>query len=165
MNITLREAQPSDAALIHAFILELAVYEKAAHEVVASVADVQHSLFAPDSPARALMCLVDGQPAGYAVYFLSYSTWLGRKGMYLEDLYISPKHRGGGAGKHLLRHLAGIAVNSGCGRLEWSLLDWNAPAIAFYQSLGAQPQAEWVRYRLAGDTLNNFARPETEHLT
>ncbi|TXT41208.1 MAG: GNAT family acetyltransferase [Comamonadaceae bacterium] len=165
MNITLREAQPSDAALIHAFILELAVYEKATHEVVASVADVQHSLFAPDSPARALMCLVDGQPAGYAVYFLSYSTWLGRKGMYLEDLYISPKHRGGGAGKHLLRHLAGIAVDSGCGRLEWSVLDWNAPAIAFYQSLGAQPQAEWVRYRLAGDTLNNFARPETENLT
>ncbi len=103
-------------------------------------------------------CTVDGQPAGYAVYFLSYSTWLGRNGMYLEDLYISPKHRGGGAGKHMLRHLAGIAADSGCGRLEWSVLDWNAPAIAFYQSLGAQPQAEWVRYRMAGETLDNFAR-------
>ena len=158
MSIDIREAQASDAALIHAFIIELAIYEKAEHEVVASVADIQRSLFAPDSPARALMCTVDGQPAGYAVYFLSYSTWLGRKGMYLEDLYISPKQRGGGAGKHLLRHLARIAVDSGCGRLEWSVLDWNAPAIAFYQSLGAQPQAEWVRYRMTGETLDNFAR-------
>lgn len=139
-------------------IIELAVYEKAAHEVVASVVDIQRSLFAPDSPARALMCMVDGQSAGYAVYFLSYSTWLGRKGMYLEDLYISPKYRGGGAGKHLLRHLAGIAVDNGCGRLEWSVLDWNAPAIAFYQSLGAHPQGEWVRYRMTGETLDNFAR-------
>jgi GNAT superfamily N-acetyltransferase len=165
MNIVIREAQASDAALIHAFIIELAVYEKAAHEVVASAADIQRSLFAPDSPARALICTVNGQPAGYAVYFLSYSTWLGCKGMYLEDLYISPKYRGGGAGKHLLRHLAGIAVDSGCGRLEWSVLDWNAPAITFYQSLGAQPQAEWVRYRMTGKTLDNFARPETEHLT
>lgn len=165
MNITIREAQASDAALIHAFIIELAVYEKAAHEVVASAADVQRSLFAPDSPARALMCLVDGQPVGYAVYFLSYSTWLGRKGMYLEDLYISPQYRSGGAGKRLLHHLAGIAVDSGCGRLEWSVLDWNTPAIAFYQSLGAQPQAEWVRYRLAGETLADFARPASKRLT
>jgi GNAT superfamily N-acetyltransferase len=163
MNIVIREAQASDAAHIHAFIVELAVYEKAEHEVVASVADIQLSLFAPDSPARALMCMVDGQPAGYAVYFLSYSTWLGRKGMYLEDLYISPTYRGGGAGKHLLRHLAGIAVDGGCGRLEWSVLDWNAPAIAFYQSLGAQPQTEWVRYRMTGKTLDNFAsqKPNT----
>lgn len=158
MNISIREAQASDASLIHTFIVELAVYEKAEHEVIASVADIQNSLFAPDSSARALMCMVDGQPAGYAVYFFSYSTWLGRKGMYLEDLYISPKHRGGGAGKHLLRHLARIAVDGGCGRLEWSVLDWNAPAIAFYKSLGAQPQAEWVRYRMAGEVLENFAR-------
>lgn len=158
MNFFIREAQASDAAMIHAFIVELAVYEKAEHEVVASAEDIQRSLFAPDSPARALMCTEDGQPAGYAVYFLSYSTWLGRKGMYLEDLYISPRYRGGGAGKHLLRHLAGIAVDSGCGRLEWSVLDWNAPAIAFYQAVGAQPQAEWVRYRMTGETLDNFAR-------
>jgi GNAT superfamily N-acetyltransferase len=162
MNINIREAQASDAALIHAFIVELAVYEKAAHEVVASVKDIENSLFAPDSPARALICTVDGQPAGFAVYFLSYSTWLGRKGMYLEDLYISPRHRGGGAGKHLLRHLARLAVDSGCGRLEWSVLDWNEPAIAFYQSLGARPQSEWVRYRMAGPVLNDFARHEVK---
>ena len=161
MNIDIRAAQPSDAALIHAFIVELAIYEKAEHEVVASAADIQCSLFAPDSPARALICMVDGQPVGYAVYFLSYSTWLGRKGMYLEDLYISPQHRGGGAGKYLLRHLAHIAVDRGCGRLEWSVLDWNTPAIDFYQSLGAKPQSEWVRYRMAGETLESFARPAT----
>lgn len=158
MNIAIREAQPSDAALIHAFIVELAIFEKAEHEVVASAADIERSLFATDSPARALICTRDGQPVGYAVYFLSYSTWLGRKGMYLEDLYISPSHRGGGAGKLLLRHLARLACDSGCGRLEWSVLDWNAPAIQFYQSLGASPQSEWVRYRMAGETLKNFAR-------
>ena len=161
MNTTIRAALPSDATLIHAFIVELAIYEKAEHEVVASAADIQRSLFAPDSPARALICEADGRPVGYAVYFLSYSTWLGRKGMYLEDLYISPKHRGGGAGKQLLRHLAQIAVDGGCGRLEWSVLDWNTPAIDFYQSLGAAPQSEWVRYRMAGEALQNFARPAT----
>lgn len=158
MSIAIREAQASDAALIHAFIVELAIFEKAEHEVVASVADIERSLFAPDSPARGLICAIDGQPVGYAVYFLSYSTWLGRKGMYLEDLYISPSHRGGGAGKRLLSHLARLACESGCGRLEWSVLDWNAPAIAFYQSLGAGAQSEWVRYRMAGETLQNFAR-------
>jgi len=157
MNIAIREAQPSDAALIHAFIVELAIYEKAEHEVVASAADIERSLFAADSPARALICTRDGQPVGYAVYFLSYSTWLGRKGMYLEDLYISPTYRGGGAGKRMLRHLARLAQDSGCGRLEWSVLDWNTPAIQFYQSLGASPQSEWVRYRMADETLKNFA--------
>lgn len=158
MNIAIREALPSDAALIHAFIVELAIYEKAEHEVVASAADIERSLFAADSPARALICTRDGQPVGYAVYFLSYSTWLGRKGMYLEDLYISPTYRGGGAGKRMLRHLARLAHDSGCGRLEWSVLDWNTPAIQFYQSLGASPQSEWVRYRMADETLKNFAR-------
>jgi len=160
MTIEIREAQASDAALIHAFIIELAIYEKAEHEVVASVADIERSLFTPGTPARALICLQDGLPIGYAVYFFSYSTWLGRQGMYLEDLYISPQHRGGGAGKNLLRHVAQLAVDSGCGRLEWSVLDWNEPAIQFYESLGAKPQSEWVRYRLAGEGLRGFARPD-----
>jgi len=157
MNITIRDAQASDAAQIHAFIVELAIYEKAEHEVIASVADIERSLFEPGSPARGLICELDGQPAGFAVYFLSYSTWLGRKGLYLEDLYVSPQHRGSGAGKRLLRHLARLAFDSGCGRFEWSVLDWNEPAIQFYQSLGAKPQSEWVRYRMAGDTLKHFA--------
>jgi len=157
MNITIRDAQARDAAQIHAFIVELAIYEKAEHEVIASVADIERSLFEPGSPARGLICELDGQPVGFAVYFLSYSTWLGRKGLYLEDLYVSPQHRGSGAGKRLLRHLARLAFDSGCGRFEWSVLDWNEPAIQFYQSLGAKPQSEWVRYRMAGDTLKHFA--------
>ncbi|PXX42650.1 GNAT family N-acetyltransferase [Undibacterium pigrum] len=160
MNITIRPALPDDAALIHAYITELAIYERAEHEVIASVDDVRQSLFAADSPARGLICAIDGQPVGYAIYFLSYSTWLGRKGMYLEDLYISPSHRGSGAGKALLRHLAQVAVESGCGRLEWSVLDWNEPAIQFYLSIGAKPQDEWVRYRLAGAGLQAFAAGE-----
>ena len=103
------------------------------------------------------MCELDGSAIGYAVYFYSYSTWLGRNGIYLEDLYITPEQRGVGAGKRLLRHIAREAVAEGCGRLEWSVLDWNEPAIQFYKSLGAAPQDEWVRYRLEGETLTAFA--------
>ena len=158
MNIAIRDATPSDAAAIHALIVELAIYEKAEHEVISSVADIENSLFGEGTPARGLICEGDGQIIGYAIYFLSYSTWLGRKGMYLEDLYISLAHRGEGAGKRLLRHLARIASDSGCGRLEWSVLDWNEPAIRFYESIGARAQSEWVRYRLAGDTLDQFAK-------
>ncbi len=157
MNIEIRPAIPSDAAQIHAFITELAVYERAAHEVIASADDVQRTLFAEGAPARALMCLVDGKAIGYAVYFYSYSTWLGKNGIYLEDLYVTPEHRGIGAGRDLLRRLAQEAVENGCGRLEWSVLDWNQPAIDFYQSIGALPQDEWVRYRMVGDALRNFA--------
>ena len=94
---------------------------------------------------------------GYAIYFFNYSTWQARKGLYLEDLYVSPASRGIGAGKRLLRHLARVAVEEGCGRFEWSVLDWNQPAIDFYQSIGARPQAEWVRYRMHGEALTGFA--------
>jgi len=157
MSIQIRPASRDDAVLIHGYITELAIYEKAEQEVVATVADIEQSLFATDSPAKALICLQQGQPVGYAVYFLSYSTWQGKRGLYLEDLYITPAARGSGAGKQLLRHLAQLAVQQGCGRFEWSVLDWNQPAIDFYQSFGAQPQAEWVRYRLAGADLDTFA--------
>src|SRR3546814_14563748 len=101
--------------------------------------------------------LRDGVPIGYAVFFFSYSTWLGSNCLYLEDLYITPDQRGGGAGKTLLRHLAKIACDNDCGRFEWSVLDWNTPAIEFYKSLGAQPQEEWVRYRMDGKVLRDFA--------
>jgi GNAT superfamily N-acetyltransferase len=158
LSIHIREATPADAGQILAFITELAIYEKAEHEVVASVADIEQSLFAADSPARALICTRNGEPIGFAVYFFSYSTWLGRKGLYLEDLYVAPQQRGVGAGKQLLRHLAKIAYDSGCGRLEWSVLDWNEPAIKFYQSLGAAPHDEWIRYRMDGATLQTFAQ-------
>jgi len=157
VNIAIRPATVSDAAQIYAFITELAVYERAAHEVIASADDVARTLFAPEAPAKALMCLVDGKPIGYAVYFYSYSTWLGKNGIYLEDLYITPEHRGIGAGRDLLRHLAQEAVANDCGRLEWSVLDWNQPAIDFYVSIGARPLDEWVRYRLTDDALKQFA--------
>ncbi|CAN7643703.1 GNAT family N-acetyltransferase [Pseudomonas solani] len=161
MSLHIRDAVLSDARQILAFITELAIYEKAEHEVIATVADIEQSLFEGDTPARALICELDGTPIGFAVYFYSYSTWLGRKGMYLEDLYVSPQQRGVGAGKALLRHLARLACDSGCGRLEWSVLDWNEPAIQFYQSIGASPQDEWVRYRMAGDELKAFAHGDS----
>ena len=160
MTISIRKAVPADAAIIHGFIVELAVYEKAEHEVKASIAEIESSIFSTSSPAKALICELNGEAIGFAVYFYNYSTWQGRKGLYLEDLYVSPKHRGLGAGKFLLRHLAQVAVEDGCGRFEWSVLDWNQPAIEFYDSVGAKPQAEWLKYRLAGDDLFNFAKAE-----
>lgn len=155
-DVEIRPAQERDAALIMRFIRELAAYEKAEHEVVAIEADIRASLFG-QGPARALICSVGGVEAGFAVYFFNYSTWQGRKGLYLEDLYVTPAHRQRGAGKALLRHLARIAVAEGCGRFEWSVLDWNEPALRFYRSIGAWPMDEWVRYRLAGPALEQFA--------
>ncbi|MBU6950099.1 GNAT family N-acetyltransferase [Hahella sp. HN01] len=157
-DITIRTATADDAALILQFITELAIYEKAEHEVKTNVEEIQRSLFGPDTTTHALICSVDGKPVGYAVYFFNYSTWLGKHGIYLEDLYISPECRGGGAGKALLRHIAKIAVAKGCGRFEWSVLDWNEPAINFYKSIGAKPMDEWVIYRLTGDALTDFAK-------
>ncbi|MBI2771726.1 MAG: GNAT family N-acetyltransferase [Burkholderiales bacterium] len=156
-TIDIRPATTNDAGLILGFIKELAEYEKAADEVVAAEDDIRRSLFAADANARALICGIDGVNAGFAVYFFNYSTWQGRKGLYLEDLYLSPQHRGAGAGKALLQHLARIAVAEGCGRFEWSVLDWNEPALQFYRSIGAVPMAEWVRHRLAGQALADFA--------
>ena len=156
-GVVIREATADDAALILRFIRELAIYERAGHEVKAGVEDIHRSLFVDNAPARALMCLLQGQPIGYAVYFYSYSTWLGRNGIYLEDLYVTPEQRGIGAGRQLLREIAREARTNDCGRLEWSVLDWNQPAIDFYRSIGALPQDEWIRYRLDGDALREFA--------
>ena len=117
----------------------------------------ERTLFAPQASAQALICSYNDRPIGFAVYFFSYSTWLGCNGLYLEDLYITPEHRGTGAGKQMLKHLARQACDNGCGRFEWSVLDWNEPAIRFYESIGAQPQNEWVRYRMEGDALKAFA--------
>lgn len=157
--IAIRPAHADDTPQILQFIRELAIYEKAEHEVEASEADIRDSLFTPGSPARALICSVDGADAGFAVYFFNYSTWQGRKGLYLEDLYLTPAHRNVGAGKALLQHLARIAVAEGCGRFEWSVLDWNEPALEFYRSIGAWPMKEWVKHRLAGPALAEFAGP------
>jgi GNAT superfamily N-acetyltransferase len=157
MPLHIRPATSDDAALILRLITDLAIYEKAEHEVKTDVAGIQASLFGAGSTAHALICERDGQPIGYAVYFFNYSTWLGQHGLYLEDLYISPEQRGGGAGKALLRHLAQLAVSRGCGRFEWAVLDWNQPAIDFYLSFGAKPQDEWTTYRLTGQALRDFA--------
>jgi GNAT superfamily N-acetyltransferase len=158
MSLTIRPAVRSDAAQILAYITELAEYERARHEVVATVADIEHSLFDEGSTVHSLICERDGKAIGFAVYFYSYSTWQGRNGIYLEDLYITPEQRGGGAGRDVLRLIAREVVAKGCGRFEWSVLDWNEPAIGFYKSLGAEPQDEWVRYRLDGDKLLQFAQ-------
>ena len=156
-NIEIRPADAEDAALILRFITDLAVYEEAGDSVLASEADIRDTLFGKDSTTRALICEIDNEAVGYAVYFFNYSTWLGKNGLYLEDLYVSPDYRGFGAGKALLKHLAQIAVSRNCGRLEWSVLDWNEPAIRFYQSIGAKPQDEWVAYRLTGQALLDLA--------
>lgn len=162
MNITagieIRPATAADAQVIFDFIVELAVYEKAPQEVVTSVAEIKRTLFGPDAKAQALVCEIDGKPAAYAVYFYNYSTWLGRNGIWLEDVYVTPAYRGRGAGKALLKHVARIAVQEGCGRFEWSVLDWNTPAIEFYESLGARPLDEWTIYRLTGAALRKLAQ-------
>lgn len=155
--IEIRPATLADAQVIFDLIVELAVYEKAAHEVVTSVDEIAVTLFAPAAKAHALLCMVDGKPAGYAVYFYNYSTWLGRNGIWLEDVYVTPAQRGRGAGKALLKHVAGIAVQENCGRFEWSVLNWNTPAIEFYEALGARPLDEWTIYRITGDALSKLA--------
>jgi GNAT superfamily N-acetyltransferase len=155
--IDIRPASVGDVPLILRFIRELAAYEKAEQEVVATEASLRKSLFGEGARAQALICRVGGVDAGFAVYFFNYSTWQGRQGLYLEDLYVSPAHREAGAGKAMLQHLARVAVAKDCGRFEWSVLDWNQPAIAFYRSIGAVPMDEWVRYRLAGEALAKFA--------
>lgn len=155
---TIRSATAEDAALILQFIIELAEYEKARDAVLADEEQIRRSMFGPDAKVRALICEEAGQPIGFAVYFYNYSTWLGRNGIYLEDVFVRPEHRRKGAGRALLKHIAGIAVAEGCGRFEWSVLDWNQPAINFYESIGAKPQSEWTIYRLTGEALERFTR-------
>lgn len=158
MSLIIRDALPDDAAIILRFIRELAAFERAEHEVDATEDSIRASIFGPGSVTEALICEIDGRPAGFAVWFYNYSTWQAKNGLYLEDLYITPGFRGSGAGRHILRHLAARAVEKGCGRFEWSVIDWNEPAIRLYKSIGAEPQNEWVRYRLCGQALTDFAR-------
>ncbi|WOB50845.1 GNAT family N-acetyltransferase [Xanthomonas hydrangeae] len=155
--LQIRSATPDDAALLHELVTALAVYEREPDAVKASPEELRASLFGDGATAHALICEQDGQALGFAVYFFNYSTWLGRNGLYLEDLFVRPQARGQGAGLALLRHLARLAVQRGCGRFEWSVLDWNAPAIAFYQAVGARPMEGWTVYRLDGERLTAFA--------
>ncbi len=156
-DIRLRCAQLADVPHILALIRELAEYEKLAHEAVADEATLAKQLFGYTPAAEVVMAEVDGQPAGFALFFHNFSTFLGKRGLYLEDLYVKPAYRGLGLGHRLMTHLAGIAVTRDCGRFEWSVLDWNAPAIAFYRELGAQPMDEWTVQRVAGDALHALA--------
>jgi GNAT superfamily N-acetyltransferase len=155
--ISISPAAPEDAALLLAFIRELAEYERLAHAVSATEEDLRRTLFGRDAYAHALIAHLDGQPAGFAVYFFNYSTFLGRPGLYLEDLYVRPAARRRGIARSLLAHLAGIALEHGCGRMEWAVLDWNERAIGFYVSLGAAPNEEWTTYRLSSDALRRLA--------
>jgi GNAT superfamily N-acetyltransferase len=157
VRIDIRPATAADVPLILGFINALAEYERLADHVVATAASVHDSLFGSSPSAEAVIAYVDGEPAGFAVWFHNYSTFLSRRGLYLEDLFVLPDKRGRGVGRALLRHLAGIAVARGCGRMEWAVLDWNETAIRFYRSLGAQPMADWTVYRLTGDALTRLA--------
>ena len=151
-----RYADRNDVPLILGFVKELADYEKMQNEVVADEKTLEEWIF-DRQKAEVIFALEDGKEVGYALFFHNFSTFLGRAGIYLEDLYVQPEYRGKGHGKALLKKLASIAVERGCGRLEWSCLDWNKPSIDFYLSLGAEQMSEWTVYRLAGDTLLNFA--------
>lgn len=155
-ELTFRYAQRSDAPLILQFIRELADYEKMLDEVVADEETLEEWIF-DKGKAEVLFAVVDGKEVGYALFFHNFSTFLGRAGIYLEDLFVKVEHRGKGYGKALLKQLASIAVERKCGRLEWSCLDWNQPSIDFYRSLGAEPMSDWTVYRMTGDTLANLA--------
>lgn len=156
----IRTATPDDVPQILKFIHELALYEKEPDAVVATESDLLESLFGKHPKVFGLMAEIDNKPVGFAIYFYSFSTWLGCHGIYLEDLYVTPETRGLGVGKGLLRKLAKIALEEGCGRVEWSVLNWNEPAINFYQAIGAKPQDEWSVYRLTSSALTEFAESD-----
>ena len=159
MALTFRFAEECDTPLILEFIRELADYEHLLDQVVADEATLRDQLF-EKRRAEVLFALEDGAEVGFALFFHNFSTFLGRAGLYLEDLFVLPEVRGRGVGKAILKHLAALAVERGCGRLEWWCLDWNEPSIAFYRSLGAEPMSDWTVYRLTGDTLRNLAAEE-----
>ena len=156
-RIVLRPAVAGDIPLLLDLIRGLAEYERLADEAVATAADLEASLFGPRPAAEVVIAECDGQAAGFALFFVTFSTFLGKPGTYLEDLFVLPEFRGRGIGGRLMAHLAGLAVERGHGRFEWSVLDWNAPAIRFYRSLGARPMDGWTVQRLDGQALRALA--------
>ena len=153
----IRNARPGDAGMVLGFIRELAGYEKLAHEVTATEQDIHAALFGPRPAAECVIAELGGQSIGFALFFHNFSTFLGKPGLYLEDLYINPEFRGHGYGRRLLAYLARLAVHRDCGRLEWAVLDWNTPAIRFYESLGARVVGEWKINRMSGAALSRLA--------
>lgn len=160
MSTIVRAATTDDVSLIRSLIEGLADYERLRHECVATDDLLRASLFGPRPYAEVVIAEREGEPVGFALFFHNFSTFLARPGIYLEDLYVRPEHRGHGIGRALLRHLAQLAVERECGRLEWSVLDWNEDAIGFYRKLGARPQDEWTVYRVTGDALTQLATSE-----
>ncbi len=157
-EINIRSATIEDCALIRHFIHQLALYEKLEDEAIATEEDIAASLFGEAPQAEVIFAERAGEPIGFALFFHNYSTFLGRRGLYLEDLFVMPEARGSGAGKALLKHLAQLALERGCGRFEWWVLDWNETAIEFYKSLGAEPMQDWTVFRLAGNALEKLAK-------
>ncbi len=156
-SVRITPALETDVPLVLAFINELAAYENLQHEVVATTESLEDALFGARPGAAAVIARIDGEPAGFALYFHNFSTFLGRRGLYLEDLFVRPAYRGRAVGRSLLMHLARLAVESGCGRFEWAVLDWNQPAREFYESLGAEAKTAWINYRLTGAALERLA--------
>lgn len=156
-KFTIRTATENDLSLILQFIKQLAEYEKLLHEVIATEEILRKSLF-EQKMAEVVIGEEDGKPVGFALFFHNFSTFLGKPGIYLEDLYVKPEYRGKGYGKKLLSHLAKLALERDCGRLDWSCLDWNEPSIKFYKSLGALPMEDWTVFRLTGENLTKFGK-------
>ena len=156
--IAIRFASVDDVPLILAFVRDLAEYERRADHVVATEEDLRRTLFGDRPAAEVLFAEIGAEAVGFALFFGTYSTFVGKPGFYLEDLYVQPEYRGRGVGQRLLKELAVLAVERGCARIDWSVLDWNESAITFYQQLGALPQGEWQTYRLTGDALEKLAR-------
>ena len=157
MSVVIRAAVEQDAPAILSLIRELADYERLSHAVEATTEDIVATLFRERPAAEALVAELDGAAVGMAIFFSSYSTFLGRAGIYLEDLFVQPAHRGQGIGKRLLGEVARIALARGCRRLEWAVLDWNEPSIEFYKSLGAEPMEEWTTYRMSPEAMKRLA--------
>jgi GNAT superfamily N-acetyltransferase len=156
-RIAIRPAVPADVPLIMAFIHELAVYEKLAHEVTATEADLRSALFGERPVVEGVIASLDGEPVGYALFFPNFSSFLAKPGLYLEDLYVRPSSRGLGVGRQMLEYLARITVERGWGRFEWAVLDWNEPSIAFYKKMGATPMHDWTVFRVTGEALQKLA--------
>lgn len=160
-SIRIRKALPEDARLIHRFVSELAAYEREPDAVEATPADYRRQLASQRPPFECVIAELAKEPVGFALFFHNYSTWKGRPGLYLEDLYVTPSARGHGVGEALLRHCAQLARKRGCARFEWAVLDWNEPAIGFYRALGATPLDEWTIFRTTGRALERLAsRPK-----
>jgi GNAT superfamily N-acetyltransferase len=156
--VRVRPARPRDVPVLMSLIRALAEYERLAHAVVARPSDLRAALFGSPPAAEAVLAELDDEAVGFALFFHSFSTFVGKRGLYLEDLFVRPEFRGRGVGTALLRHLAAVAVARGCGRFEWAVLDWNEPALAFYRRLGAEPLGDWTVHRLTGAPLVKLAR-------